>query len=113
MASTQQTNDFMILGPTMASGSKVLAAVHALYYLPDNFTLALTGSQHADRSFFKELLALVDRDGLDRRVRFFEVDPDNPQAVILPSTGKSRAAHTVTGDSPEALASAILNVARA
>ena len=38
---------------------------------------------------------------------------DNTQAIILPNTGKSRASNAVTGDTPEALASAILHVARA
>ena len=108
-----QINDFMILGPAMASGKKVLAAIHALYYLPENFKLILAGGQNADQSFFKQIIDLVERDELDSRVRFFETDPENTQAVILPSAGKSRAANTVTGDSPEALASAILNVARA
>lgn len=113
MVTAQNTNDFMILGPTMASGSKVLAAVHSLYYLPDNFKLILTGSQNADRSFFKEVISLVERDELSSRVRFFESDPDNTNAVILPSAGKSRSHNAVSGDSPEALASAILDLSRA
>ncbi len=108
-----QLNDFMILGPTMASGKKVLSAIHALYFLPDNFKLALTGSQKADRSFFKEIIDLVERDELSGRVRFFETDPELAHAVILPNTGKSRAVNAVTGDTPEALASAILDVSRA
>lgn len=97
----------------MASGSKVLAAIHSLYYLPENFKLILTGSQHADQSFFKEVISLVERDELTSRVRFFESDPDNANAVILPSSGKNQLENTVSGDSAEALASAILNIARA
>lgn len=111
MASTQ-TNDYMILGPAMASGKKVLEAVHALYYLPDNFKLALTGGHRADQSFLNEVISLVERDGLDGRVRFFEVGPDHPHLVILPHAGKSRAANAITGESSEALASAILNASR-
>lgn len=108
-----QIKDFMILGPTMASGKKVLSAIHALYFLPDNFKLALTGSQKADQSFFQEIIDLVERDELSSRVRFFDADPERTNAVILPNAGKSRAVNAVTGDSPEALASAILQVARA
>ena len=113
MVTAQQTSDFMILGPTMASRSKVLAAVHSLYYLPENFKLILTGSHKADQSFFKEVISLVERDDLTSRVRFFESDPENTQAVILPNTGKSRSQNAVSVDSAEALASAILNIARA
>lgn len=112
MATTQQNNDFMILGPAMGSGNKVLNAVHALYFLPDNFKLLLTGSKQADQSFYKEVVSLVERDGLGGRVTFGD-DTGSTRAIILPNLGKSRAANAISGDSPEALASAILNVARA
>ena len=102
----------MILGPTMASGSKVLAAIHSLYYLPENFKLILTGSKDADQSFYREVISLVERDGVGHRVTFGE-DAGDSRAVILPSTGTSRTQNAVTGDSPEALASAILNISRA
>ncbi len=106
-----QINDFMILGPTMASGKKVLSAIHALYFLPENFKLVLTGSKSADQSFFEEIMSLVERDEVGHRVSF-DAPAGSTQAVILPSLGKSRAVNAVTGDSPEALASAILDVAR-
>jgi hypothetical protein len=112
MATTLTINDFLILGPAMTSGQKVLEAIHALYYLPENFKLILAGSKNSDQSFNKQLLSLVERDGLHDRVRFGG-DASDTQAVILPNTGKSRAANSVTGDSAEALASAILDVARA
>ena len=105
------TNDFMILGPAMASGSKVLDAIHALYYLPENFKLILTGSENADQSFFRQAVSLVERDELGDRVQFGQ-QIDSPQAVIAPEVGVM-ADNTVSGDSAEALASAILNVARA
>ena len=95
----------------MASGSKVLHAVHALYYLPDNFKLILTGSENADQSFFTKVIDLVKHDGLGGRVHF-DTDSSETQAVILPNAGMSRSSNSVVGDSPEALASAILDVAR-
>jgi hypothetical protein len=106
------TNDFIILGPTMAPGNKVLEAIHALYYLPENFKLILTGSKNADRSFYKEALSLVERDELGSRVQFTD-DSDSTDVVILPNSGMTRNRNSVAGDSPEALASAILDIARA
>lgn len=108
----RQINDFTILGPTMASGKKVLAAIHALYFLPENFKLILAGSKSADQSFFNEMISLMERDEVSHRVKF-DGRADDAQAVILPNIGKSRAVNAVAGDSPEALASAILDVARA
>lgn len=110
MAMIRKHNEFMILGPAMASGAKVLAAVHALYYLPENFKLILTGQ--ADQSFYKQVLSLVEHDELGGRVQFGDAKSET-DAIILPNTGMSRSPNAVSGDSPEALASAILNVARA
>jgi hypothetical protein len=111
-ASTKRINDFIILGPEVASRSKVLEAIYALYFLPDNFKLILTGSQKTDQSFYKELVAAVDECQLDGRVRFTD-QADSMDAVILPNAGMVRASNAVAGDSPEALASAILDVSRA
>lgn len=102
----------MILGPAMASGTKVLQAVHSLYFLPENFKLILAGSKDADQSFFKQVISLVEHDELGSRVSFKD-DAENLRAVILPNAGMSRYRNAVSGDSPEALASAILDLARA
>lgn len=102
----------MILGPTMASGAKVLEAVHSLYFLPENFKLILTGSKDADQSFYKRVISLVERDGLSERVSFKD-DAGDARAVILPNVATGKPGNTVSGDSAEALASAILNIARA
>jgi len=111
MTRARSANDFIILGPALSSGMQVLNAVHALYFLPENFKLVLAAAKKADKSFLGRVTALVGRDGLVGRVRFLErirqVD-----AVILPNVGMSRRRNAVTGDSPEALASAILDVAR-
>ena len=109
---TAQQSDFMILGPAMASGTKVLQAVHSLYFLPENFKLILTGSEKADQSFFNEVKTLIEHDCLEHRVSFAE-DYGDSSAVILPNAGMSRSPRAVSGDSSEALASAILNLFRA
>jgi hypothetical protein len=105
------TDDFMILGPSMSSGGKVLNAVHALYFLPENFKIILTGSENADRSFLDEISSLAKRDKVEHRVRF-DSYVDEAHAVVLPNTGMSRTRNSVAGNSPEALASAILQLAR-
>jgi len=105
------TDDFMILGPSMGSGGKVLNAVHALYFLPDNFKMILTGSENADQSFLDEISLLVRRDEIGHRIQF-DGNVDETHAIILPNTGMSRTRNSVAGDSPEALASAILQLAR-
>ena len=112
MVIARQPNQFIILGPEMASGKNVLEAIHSLYFLPENFKLILTGRQNADQSFFKKVKALVDHDDLGHRVEFVEETPET-DIVILPNTGKSRTRNSVAGDSAEALASAILEFARA
>jgi hypothetical protein len=105
---TNQSNDFVILGPTLAPGNKVFEAIHALYFLPENYKLVFTGTTPSDNVFYSEVIKLVERDGLADRVSFLS-DADNSDAVI----GTSNAENTVMGDSPEALASAILDIARA
>lgn len=108
---TQAISDFIILGPAMASGDKVLHAVHALYFLPENFKLVLAGSKSADQSFFTRVQELIDHVGLAHRVVLSD-EVDDVHAIILPNTGMSRMPKSIAGNSPEALASAILNVAR-
>lgn len=110
-AATTVTSDFVILGPTLAAGKAVLAAIHSLYYLPENYRLIFTGAETADNKLYNDMMALVERDELGERVEFASA-PSQPNAVILPHAHQSRARNSVTGDSPEALASAILNLSR-
>lgn len=110
-ATLTKTNDFVILGPTLASGSNVLDAVHSLIYLPHNFKLILTGADTADNHLYNTVRALVERDDLGDRVEFASA-PVQSDAVILPRPRYTYSKNTVAGDSPEALASAILNLAR-
>jgi hypothetical protein len=109
-AVSHQTRDFVIQGPTLARGNHVLEAIHALYFLPENFRLVFTGNKQVDQSFYKEVVSLVERDHLNDRVDF-SGGANSSNAVIV--SGESASQNAVSGDSPEALASAILNVARA
>lgn len=111
---TQLTNEFIILGPSMSAGWKVLEAASALCYLPQSYKLVLTGSENADQFFYKEVLARVEQADLGGRVEFVEsIEGLQMDAVILPNSGMTRANNTISGDSPEALASAVLDVSRA
>ena len=112
MAAVQHINDFMILGPAMASGDKVLKTIDALYFLPDNFKLILTGSETADQSFFSRVKSQVEHYDLSSRV-WFSDDKSDADVVVLPQSDTGKSPKSVAGDSPEALASAILNFARA
>jgi hypothetical protein len=95
----------------MERSHRALDAVYALFYLPEHFKLIFTGSLKAGRSFFDKLMSHADGLGVGERVSFALV-PIEPDVVILPSAGNSRSRTSITGDSPEALASAILDVAR-
>src|SRR6185369_16210911 len=108
---TQPPSDFMILGPAMASGSRVLDAIHALYFLPENFKLILAGSKNADQSFLDQIHRLIEHNGLHHRVTFTDT-PKETHAIILPNAGMARMSGSVAGHSPEALASALLDVFR-
>lgn len=107
----EQKRDFVILGPVISAGQKVLETIHALYFLPENFTLVLAGGASADRSLSGQIHTLVERDEIEHRVRFAESNP-NADVIVLPNTGNTRARNSVAGDSPEALASAILHASR-
>jgi len=102
-SAAQAVKEFFILGPTLAKGNRVLEAIHSLYYLPDNYKLVFTGTAPVDPAFYGQVVELVERDNLGNRVRFTN-DVRDSDIVI----GKD----SVSGDSPEALASAILNAAR-
>ena len=115
MADTATTNDFFILGPALVRGNRVLEAVQALYYLPDNFKLIFNENQPVDKQMYLEVLSLAHRNELAERVQFsHQAQQPESEAVIASSRPAASAmAPVVSGDTPEALASAILNVARA
>lgn len=103
--------DIMIMGPAMSSGDKVFDAIHALYFLPENFKLILTGSEHANQSFFSQIEDIIDRFEIRHRI-VFDGSTDEAHVIILPNTGKSRAFNAIAGDGPESIASAILKHTR-
>ncbi len=108
--STKNVNDFFILGPTLTKGNRVLEAIHSLYYLPENFKLIFAGTAPVDQDLYGEIVDLVQRDELGSRVRFTD-DASASDVVITSRSVNLR--NSVTGDSPEAIASAILQAARA
>ena len=106
------TDEFFILGPAMVRGNRVLESIHALYYLPENFKLIFTDSEPMDKKLYNEVVTLVKRNELAQRVHFNS--KAKPSSAIVASQALDHPANNiVSGDSPEALASAILNVARA
>lgn len=107
----RNAKDFFILGPTLAKGNKVLEAIHSLYYLPENFKLVFTGAGTVDQDLYGQVVTLVKRDNLSNRVRFTN-STSRSDAIISPRKTRFDSTNSVTGDSAEAIASAILNVAR-
>ena len=102
-ATALDTSEFVILGPTLSPGNKVLEAIHALYYLPENFKLIFTGPTPVDRSFYNQIVSLIERDELSHRVHF--TDRYYAQTAHAKLDEKS-------GDTAEAIASYILAAAR-
>jgi hypothetical protein len=117
-AQTATSNTFVIQAPAIMPGNNVLDAVHALYYLPENYKLVFTASAPQDQALYNEVVSLVERDALGERVQFTKdtksLENARPNAVIVSEAAQTaRQDRQVSGDSPEALASAILDVARA
>lgn len=108
----QLSKEFIILGPQLEQKNGVLEAIHALYFLPENYKLVFTGQGPVDEALHKQVATIIERDDLGHRVLFFS-DARSAQAVIVRGQEKAPAKNAVQGDSPEALASAILDLARA
>ena len=107
----KRTNEFFILGPPISRGNKVLDAVHALYYLPDNYKLVFMSGAPHDQTIYNQLVSLVERDALNDRVRFSE-GVRASDAIIVPEAAAGQLENGVHGSSPEALASSILHIAK-
>lgn len=107
-AAAHKTSNVTIMGPHMVRGKAVYNAIDALIYLPKSYRLVFAGNPQ-DQSFYNEIVALVERFDLGDRVRFmYEVEPD----VTVAGDGDTNQ-EAVSGDSPEALASAILRAVHA
>ncbi len=101
-AAVMASKDVWITGSPLLVNGEILDALHALYYLPENYKLILPGSHTADEGFMAKFHVLIARDNLHNRVQFTD---DAPGAAIEFSET------SVKGSSPEALASAILDLA--
>lgn len=110
--SSRLTREFVILGPKLIRDNRVLEAIHSLYFLPENFKMIFISGPSTDHSLISEITTMLKRNALGHRVRFHK-HPQASQAVIADSKDVEIVENVVTGDSPEALASAILNIARA
>lgn len=114
LSTIAQPRDFVILGPALAKSTKnrILEAVHSLYYLPENFKLVFTGWTAVDKDLYDAVVALVERDALAERVHFAS-GVGVSHAIIMPNRAVvEEPAKAVGGESAEALASAILHLAR-
>ena len=117
---TAKVKDFYILGPDMVRGNGVAEAIASLYYLPKRYKLILQTSSAilgSDDPFLTEMLQLVKRMALGRRVQFEDEAQDIPEAdaIIVKSatpTDMRDKRMVVSAGSPEALASAILAASR-
>src|SRR5215831_14627973 len=102
-AGKQTSKDFLIQGPALAQGNNVLAAVHALYYLPENYKLVVTATIPTDQALYNEVVSLVKRDALGERVWFTKdtnsLGSAEPNAVIVPAAAAKAAkvGHHVSG----------------
>jgi hypothetical protein len=112
MTKVSAATDFFILGPAMVRGNRVLEAVHALYYLPENYKLIFSDAQPMDQELVMEVKDLAQRNELGQRVHFNS--DAKPSSAIIASKGLAMPTNNVvSGDTPEALASAILAISRA
>lgn len=98
-ATTIQTKDFIIKAPAIAADNKALQAVHALYFLPENYKLVFEDAVGADQTIYQQVMSLIQRDSLGQRVQFA-------------SGADVSGAVSISGDSPEAMASAALHATR-
>jgi len=107
-ASTAVSSDFIIWGPSVSSGTLAVNAVHALYYLPDQFTLVMPEVRASEQAAYLKILALIRRDGLKGRVIFTNAVISAPRQAIIAQTPDDIRAGYIFGHTPEAIASAIL-----
>jgi hypothetical protein len=115
LSTNSQTRDFVILGPSLAKSSKhrILEAIHSLYYLPENFKMVFTDWTAVDRDLYEAAANLITRDALAERVHFAS-GVGVAHAIVLPNRAVTQEPEkAVSGESAEALASAIFDLIRA
>lgn len=101
----QDMQDFLIYFSPANSGAKLLEAIHALYYLPQNFKLVLTSEADVQNDEVKSWAM----QNIMNRIRFGTKEgmSDNEE------TSSFCYAEAIDSDNPEAFASAVLRIARA
>jgi hypothetical protein len=113
MSKSASSNDFVIWGPSVISGDAVLNAVHALYYLPEQYKLVLPPALPEQKEQYQQVCDFIERDNLTGRVHFTDkLVAARRQAIIVTDPEDRRPGSIYGGSSPEALASAILNAYR-
>lgn len=110
MAARRRTRDVFILGPSVTSGDAALNAVHALYYLPRRFKLLLPKVLPEEKAQYNTVLSLVRHYDFTGRVQFGG-SGRAPRKAFIVAEEDDMGGH-ITGDTPEALASAILTASR-
>ena len=97
--------DFLLYISPTTSGSKLLEAVTALYYLPQNFKIVLTNEKEVQN----DAIASWAMQNFMNRIRFSnEQGTSNEQATSLFCY-----ADDIDADTPEGFASAVLDISRA
>lgn len=99
----------LIMGPAMIPGNGVLEAVYAMYYLPMSYKLVFPTATPEDKLFREKVATLAQENELYGRVRFGNEEATPSDFTIILSDAIAKA----EGESPEAVASAILKSARA
>ncbi|HSW98297.1 MAG TPA: hypothetical protein VLF71_00500 [Candidatus Saccharimonadales bacterium] len=105
-------NDFVIWGPSVTNELPILNAVHALYYLPGRYKLVLPAALPGHKEVYSKVLSLIRRDHLAGRVQFTDKLVAAQRQAIIVADEHDKRPGSIFGDSPEALASAILRAYR-
>ncbi|HSX00396.1 MAG TPA: hypothetical protein VLH38_05155 [Patescibacteria group bacterium] len=107
------SNDFVIWGPSVTSGIAVQNAIHALYYLPPQYTLILPKPTATEKAAYDQVLSILAHDHLSKRVQFSDKQVEAVYHAVVVSCKEDARPGYIFGSTPEALASAILDAARA
>jgi hypothetical protein len=104
---------FCHLGPSVTSGTVALNAVHVLYFLPKEYKLVLPTALPEHKASYDKVVSLIERDDLGSRVQFTDMQVKAGRQAIIVTSSTDRRPGSIFGRTPEALASAVLHVARA
>jgi hypothetical protein len=102
-----QMKDFLLYISPTTSGKKLLEAVTALYYLPQNFKIVLTNEKEVQNS---EVASWAMQNFMSR-IRFSNENEQGTSAEQ--ETSLFCYADDIDADTPEAFASAVLRISRA